>query len=124
MQTRRKIAVAGATGSVGRHVVDLLEADGHEVVPMSRSSGVDVVTGDGLAEALQGVSTIIDAATQGTPDAEAATAFFTAATRNLQEVGARTGVGLIMVVSHRHRPLHRRLLGCEACAGAGDAVGS
>jgi len=49
-----KIAVAGATGRVGRHVVDVLKAEGHDVVAMSRSSGVDVVTGQGLAEALTG----------------------------------------------------------------------
>jgi uncharacterized protein YbjT (DUF2867 family) len=89
MQARRKIAVAGATGTVGRHVVDVLEAEGHDVVGMSRSSGVDVVTGDGLAEALEGVECIIDVATQPSPDQEAATEFFTAATRNLHEAGER-----------------------------------
>jgi uncharacterized protein YbjT (DUF2867 family) len=99
MQRRRKIAVAGATGRVGRHVVDVLEADGHDVVPMSRSSGVDVVSGEGLAEALAGVGCIIDAASQPSSEQEAATAFFTAATRNLQEVGERAGVEQIVVVS-------------------------
>jgi nucleoside-diphosphate-sugar epimerase len=45
MQTRRKkIAVAGTTGRVVRHVVDVLEAEGHDVVGMSRSLGVDVVS--------------------------------------------------------------------------------
>ena len=45
MQARtKKIAVAGATGTVGRHVVDVLEAQGHDVVGMSRSLGVDVVS--------------------------------------------------------------------------------
>ena len=48
MQARRKIAVAGATGRLGRHVVDVLKNEGHDVVGMSRSSGVDVVSGDGL----------------------------------------------------------------------------
>jgi uncharacterized protein YbjT (DUF2867 family) len=99
MQTQRKIAVAGATGRVGRHVVDVLEADGQDVVAMSRSSGVDLVTGDGLADALAGVSTIIDVATQPSPDEEPATAFFTAAARNLQEIGVRAGVERIVVVS-------------------------
>jgi uncharacterized protein YbjT (DUF2867 family) len=42
MPTSKKIAVAGATGRVGRHVVDVLEARGHEVTAMSRSQGVDV----------------------------------------------------------------------------------
>jgi uncharacterized protein YbjT (DUF2867 family) len=99
MQKRRKIAVAGGTGRVGRHVVDVLEADGHDVVPMSRSSGVDVVTGEGLAEALAGVACIIDVATQPSPEQEAATAFFTASARNLQEFGERAGVEQIIVVS-------------------------
>jgi len=99
MPTRRKMAVAGATGRVGRHLVDVLEADGHDVVPMSRSSGVDVVTGDGLAEALAGVACIIDVATQPSSEQEDASAFFTAAARNLQEVGERAGVERIVVVS-------------------------
>ncbi len=99
MQAGGKIAVAGATGRVGRHVVDVLEERGHEVVAISRSSGVDVATGDGLAEALAGVTTIIDVATQPSPDQEAATAFFAASARNLQEVGERAGVERIVVVS-------------------------
>jgi uncharacterized protein YbjT (DUF2867 family) len=44
MQASRKIAVAGATGNVGRHVVDVLKNEGHDVVGMSRSLGVDVVS--------------------------------------------------------------------------------
>jgi len=99
MQARSKIAVAGATGRVGRHVVDVLKAQGHEVVSMSRESGVDVVSGDGLAQALSGVECIIDVATTPSPDQAAATQFFTAATRNLQEAGLRAGVQRIVVVS-------------------------
>jgi uncharacterized protein YbjT (DUF2867 family) len=63
MQARRKIAVVGATGRVGRHVVDVLTAGGHDVVAMSRSGGVDVVSGDGLAAALAGVECVIDVLT-------------------------------------------------------------
>jgi uncharacterized protein YbjT (DUF2867 family) len=93
-----KIAVAGATGRVGRHVVDLLELGGHDVVAMSRSSGVDVVTGAGLDQALAGVESIVDAA--GGPEAQqAATTFFTTAARNLQKAGSRAGVQRIVVVS-------------------------
>src|SRR5947208_1586127 len=54
MNTNGKIAVAGATGRVGRHVADVLEEQGYEVVRISRSTGVDVVTGEGLADALRG----------------------------------------------------------------------
>src|SRR5687768_14201198 len=99
MQERRKIAVAGATGGVGRNPVEVLEAAGHDVVPMSRSTGVDVVTGEGLSEALAGVDAVVDAASWPTPEQGPATEFFTAAARNLQEVGERGGVQRIVVVS-------------------------
>jgi uncharacterized protein YbjT (DUF2867 family) len=95
----RRVAVAGATGRVGRHVVDVLEERGHDAVPMSRSSGVDVVTGERLAETLAGAESVIDAATGASPEREAATAFFVAAARNLHEAGERAGVRLIVVVS-------------------------
>jgi uncharacterized protein YbjT (DUF2867 family) len=103
-QTPSRIAVAGATGRVGRHVVDLLQAAGHDVVPMSRATGVDVVTGEGLAQALEGVTAVVDAATGASPEAEAATAFFTASARNLHEAGQRAGVRRIAVVS---------IIGCD-----------
>ena len=113
MQARRRIAVAGATGRVGRHVVDVLKAGGHDVVAMSRSSGVDVVTGDGLAAALAGVECIIDVATGPSPDQKAATEFFTAAARNLHEVGERAGVRRMVEVS---------IIGCDRfTAGYGAA---
>ena len=94
-----KIAVAGATGRVGRHSVEILEAAGHEVVEIARSKGVDVITGAGLAEALDGVECIIDATTPPTPDEQAAIEFFTTAARNLQEQGERAGVRRIVLVS-------------------------
>jgi uncharacterized protein YbjT (DUF2867 family) len=94
-----RIAVAGATGRVGRHVVDVLEERGHDVVAMSRSSGVDIVTGDGLAQALEGVESVIDVATGQSPEEEAATAFFLAAARNLHEAGEGAGVQRIVAVS-------------------------
>jgi uncharacterized protein YbjT (DUF2867 family) len=99
MQARRKIAVAGGTGRVGRHVVDVLGERGHEVVSMSRSSGVDVITGDGLAEALVGVEAIVDVATGPSADQQAATEFFTTAARNLHQAGQRAGVQRMVVVS-------------------------
>jgi uncharacterized protein YbjT (DUF2867 family) len=99
MQGSRKIAVAGATGRVGRHVVDVLEEAGHEVVRMSRSTGVDVVTGEGLSEALVGVDSVVDAASWPTNEQGPATEFFVASSRNLQEEGQRAGVQRIVVVS-------------------------
>jgi uncharacterized protein YbjT (DUF2867 family) len=99
MQSSGKIAVAGGTGRVGRHVVDVLEAAGHDVVAIARSRGVDVITGDGLDEALAGVEVVIDAATGPSPDERAATGFFITATRNLQAAGERAGVRRIVVAS-------------------------
>ena len=99
MSTPKKIAVAGATGRVGRHVVDILAAEGHEVAEISRSRGVDVITGEGLAEALVGAEAIVDAATGPSPEEQAATEFFTTAARNLQEAGQQAGVERIVVVS-------------------------
>jgi hypothetical protein len=99
MQPPRKIAVAGATGRVGHHIVDVLQARGHDVVPMSRSQGVDVITGKGLAAALAQVECIIDAATGPSSEQEAATTFFTTAARNLHHAGQRAGVRRMIVVS-------------------------
>src|SRR3954452_22778251 len=95
----QKIAVTGATGRVGSHLVEILEQRGHDVVPIARSVGVDVVSGEGLDEALAGAETIIDTATGPSPDQEEATAFFTASARTLQRAGAATGASRIVVVS-------------------------
>jgi uncharacterized protein YbjT (DUF2867 family) len=104
MPASMRIAVAGASGRVGSRVVELLVAGGHDVVPMSRSTGVDVVTGKGLAEALTGAECVIDAASgtargpqRRTP--EAASEFFSASARNLHEIGQKAGVKRIVEVS-------------------------
>jgi uncharacterized protein YbjT (DUF2867 family) len=94
-----RIAVAGATGRVGHHAVDVLRERGHDVVAISRSGGVDVITGQGLADALSGVESVIDAATGPSPDEQEATEFFTTAARNLHEAGQQAGVWQIVVVS-------------------------
>src|SRR5689334_6172226 len=84
-----KIAVAGATGRLGRHVVEVLGVGGHEVVPIARSAGVDVITGDGLADAVAGADAIIDVTAGPSSEQRAATEFFTTAARNLQQTGER-----------------------------------
>ncbi|HZD68999.1 MAG TPA: NAD(P)H-binding protein, partial [Actinomycetes bacterium] len=99
MQASGKIAVAGATGRLGRPTVEVLRNRGHEVVEMSRARGVDVITGDGLAHALDGVEAVIDAATGPSADQQGATEFFTTAARNLQQAGEQAGVQRIVVVS-------------------------
>ena len=94
-----RIAVAGATGRVGRHVVDVLHEGGHDVVAISRSNGVDVITGDGLAAALEGAEVIIDTSTGPSAEQGPATEFFLTATKNLQEAGVKAGVRRLVVVS-------------------------
>jgi uncharacterized protein YbjT (DUF2867 family) len=99
MSAGKRIAVTGATGRVGHHVVEVLTERGHDVVPISRTNGVDVITGEGLDEALAGVECIVDGATGPSPEQQAATEFFTTAAKNLQEAGERAGVQRIIVVS-------------------------
>ncbi|MEV0195299.1 NAD(P)H-binding protein [Nonomuraea sp. NPDC050691] len=92
-------AVAGATGRLGRHVVDVLTERGHQVVPMSRATGVDIITGEGLAEALAGVDVIVDVASWHSSEQEAATEFFRTSARNLHEFGLQAGVAQIAMAS-------------------------
>jgi uncharacterized protein YbjT (DUF2867 family) len=113
MQSSRKIAVAGATGRVGHHTVDALRESGHEVVEVSRSNGVDVITGEGLADALTGVEGVVDAATGPSPEQDPATRFFTTAARNLQDAARRADVERIVVVS---------IIGADAFAGGYGAA--
>ncbi len=114
MNARQKIAVTGATGRVGTHLVELLESSGYEVVSISRSKGVDVITGEGLEEALAGVDTVVDTATGPSPDKDAATQFFVTAARNLNDVGEQAGVRRIVVVS---------IIGCDRFTGGGSYGG-
>ncbi|MFI1105962.1 SDR family oxidoreductase [Streptomyces melanogenes] len=99
MSKSKTIAVAGATGRLGTHVVRVLKERGHQVVAFSRSTGVDIVTGQGLAEALAGVDLIIDTASTPSPDETEAVKFFTASAANLHAAGAQAGVERIVSVS-------------------------
>jgi uncharacterized protein YbjT (DUF2867 family) len=92
-----KVAVAGGTGVVGRHVVEVARERGHDVVVLSRGEGVDLTTGDGLAERLDGVDAVIDVTSVGTQRKEEAEAFFGGVTRNLQAAGAAHVVALSIV---------------------------
>lgn len=94
-----RIAVAGGTGVVGRHVAEAARAAGHDVVVLSRSSGVDVLTGAGLAEALRGADAVIDVTNTTTLSAAKAVRFFERATVNLLAAEARAGVGHHVVLS-------------------------
>lgn len=94
-----RIAVAGGTGVVGRYVARAALDAGHDVVVLARSKGVDTCTGEGLAQGLAGVETIVDVTNAGTIEEAAATEFFTISTANLQKVGAEQGVRHLVVLS-------------------------
>ncbi|MCT7661778.1 SDR family oxidoreductase [Mycobacterium deserti] len=87
-----RIAVAGATGNIGARTVAALERNGHEAVRISRSVGVDLMTGEGLDAALHGVDAVVDAISSP-PISEAETvAYFGTTTGNLLAAEARAGV--------------------------------
>ncbi|NUR51764.1 MAG: NmrA family NAD(P)-binding protein [Hamadaea sp.] len=94
-----KIAVVGGTGLTGREVVRAVEARGHEPVVIARSVGVDIITGEGLDDALRGVGAIIDVSNAPTADSEAARAFFGTATSTILAAAARAGVSHHVVLS-------------------------
>lgn len=78
-----RIAVAGGTGTVGRHVVEQATRVGHDVVVLSRSKGVDLAAGDGLRAAIEGADAVIDVASVQTLSAGASRDFFGTVTENL-----------------------------------------
>jgi uncharacterized protein YbjT (DUF2867 family) len=88
-----KLAVAGGTGTVGVHVVEVARQRGHEVVVLSRSAGVDLVSGSGLSDALAGVDAVVDVASTQTISAKESMSFFAAVTRNLLTAEGAAGVG-------------------------------
>ncbi|OXM70709.1 NAD(P)H-binding protein [Amycolatopsis thermalba] len=87
-----RIAVAGATGNIGSRTVAVLERDGHEVVRISRATGVDIATGVGLDEALTGVGAVVDALSAPPMDRDETVAYFGGTTRNLLAAEERAGV--------------------------------
>lgn len=94
-----RIAVAGGTGLVGSRVVERLRARDDEVVVLARSTGVDLVAGVGVAEALVGVEVVIDATSIVAKRSEEYVDFFSAVARTLQEAGAAAGVRRIVTLS-------------------------
>jgi uncharacterized protein YbjT (DUF2867 family) len=87
-----RIAVAGATGNIGALTVAVLERNGHDVVRISRSLGVDLSTGDGLDNALAGVEAVVDVTSAPAAERAETVAYFGAATRNLLDAEERAGV--------------------------------
>ena len=107
MNKKMKIVVIGGSGLIGKKLVNNLRQQGHEVVAASPSSGVNTLTGEGLAEALAGAQVVVDVANspsfsfipkrgalfQWEPEDNAAMEFFETSGRNLLAAEAAAGVG-------------------------------
>jgi len=88
-----KIVVIGGTGLIGSRLVKRLREHGQEVVAASPSSGVNSVTGEGLAQALKGASVVVDVTNSPSWEDAAVLKFFETSTRNLLSHEASAGVG-------------------------------
>lgn len=88
-----KIAVAGGTGTVGRHVVHAVTAAGHEPVILSRSAGVDLLTGSGLASVIRDTHAVIDVSAASSMSPKRSVRFFSTVTGNLLKAEREAGIG-------------------------------
>jgi uncharacterized protein YbjT (DUF2867 family) len=93
-----KIAVIGGTGLIGSQVVRILNASGHEAVPQSPSTGLDLLSGQGLPEALTGASVVVNLTNSPTFD-DASPAFFQQTMNNLLAAASVAGVGHAVILS-------------------------
>ena len=87
-----KIVVIGGTGLIGSKVVAGLEEEDHEAVAASPDTGVNTLTGEGLAEVLDGASVLIDVSNSPSFEDEAVMDFFTTSTTNLLAAAGEAGV--------------------------------
>ena len=88
-----KIVVIGGTGRIGSNVVSILQENGHEVIPASPRLGINTLTGEGLADALEGTSVVVDVSNSPSFEEKAVLEFFETSTRNLLSTEAKKGVG-------------------------------
>src|SRR5882762_2364634 len=88
-----KIVVIGGSGLIGSKTVERLRKKGHDVVSASPNSGVNTITGEGLAQALAGAQVVIDLANSPSFDEKSAVEFFETSGRNLLAAEAAAGWG-------------------------------
>src|SRR5690606_41076720 len=96
-----KIVIIGGTGRIGSMLVGLLRDRGHEVIPASPDTGVNTLTGEGLAEALAGADVVADVSNSPSFEDTAVLNFFETSTRNL--ISAEAAAGEIGRASCRER---------------------
>jgi uncharacterized protein YbjT (DUF2867 family) len=94
-----KIVVIGGTGLIGSRLVQKLGEEGHEAVAAAPSSGVNSLTGEGLANALKGASALVDVTNAPSWEDTAVLRFFETSTRNLLAYGSAAGVGHYVALS-------------------------
>jgi uncharacterized protein YbjT (DUF2867 family) len=88
-----KVVVIGGTGLIGSKLVAKLREHGHEAVPAVPNTGVNTLTGEGLAEVLKGAAVVVDVSNSPSFADDAVLAFFRTSTTNLLEYSAKAGVG-------------------------------
>ncbi|MER6733247.1 SDR family oxidoreductase [Streptomyces puniciscabiei] len=93
-----KFAVVGGTGLIGSRVVENLNAAGHQAVPHSLSTGVDIITGEGLDAAVAGADVVVNLTNSPTFD-DASLAFFRTSMDNLLAASEKAGVGHFVILS-------------------------
>src|SRR5881628_2154122 len=91
-ETIMKIVVIGGTGLIGSKLVNKLREHGHEAVAASPNTGVNTLTGEGLAEVLQGASVVVDVSNSPSFEDEAVMEFFRTSTTNLLKAETQAGV--------------------------------
>jgi uncharacterized protein YbjT (DUF2867 family) len=89
----KKIVVIGGSGLIGKKVVSKLRAGGYEAVAASPASGVDTLTGVGLAEVLKGAQVVVDVSNSPSFEDAAVMKFFETSARHLLPAEAAAGVG-------------------------------
>src|ERR671921_1944973 len=94
-----KIVVIGGTGRIGSNVVRRLQARGHDAVPGSPATGVDTITGEGLADVMAGADVVVDVANAPSWEDDAVREFFVTSTRNQLAAERDAGVGHHLAVS-------------------------
>jgi uncharacterized protein YbjT (DUF2867 family) len=87
-----KIVIIGGTGLIGSKLVPCLRGHGHEAVPASLDTGVNTLTGEGLAEVLTGAAVVVDVSNSPSFDDAAVLKFFTTSTGNLLAAESKAGV--------------------------------